>query len=162
MSTIDLLPARFPEDLPRVIGIFREYIASVSVDLGFQDYEVEFAGLPGQYVPPAGGLWLAWKGPEVVGCVALRPVDAQTCEMKRLYVRPAGRGAQVGRRLVERVLHEAREAGYSRICLDVLPEFQAAQRLYASLGFTDAPAQVFNPVPGTRFLALDLGGLGRA
>lgn len=156
MSQVDLLPARFPEDLPQVVEIFREYIASVSVDLGFQDYEVEFAGLPGKYAAPDGGLWLAWSGGAVVGCVALRRLDDRMCEMKRLYVRPAGRGQQVGRRLIEQVLQSAREAGYTRICLDVLPEFAAAQRLYASFGFTDAPAQVFNPVPGTRFLARDL------
>jgi putative acetyltransferase len=76
--------------------------------------------------------------------------------MKRVFVRPAGRGENVGRRWVERILEEARIAGYARICLDVLPEFIAAQQLHESLGFTEAPPASFNPVPGTRYLGLEL------
>lgn len=148
--------ARFPDDLDAVIGIFREYIASVSVSLAFQDYESEFAALPGKYAQPAGRLLLAWRADEVVACVGLRQVDESSCEMKRVYVRPAARGENLGRRLVERILQEARSAGYARMCLDVLPEFAAAQKIYAEFGFSEAPAVTFNPVPGTRFLALDL------
>lgn len=136
--------------------IWREYVASPSVSLAFQDYEREFADLPGPYAAPQGRLLLATVGAAIVGCAALRRVDAQVCEMKRVYVRPTARGAQLGRRLVERLLGEARAAGYVRICLDVLPEFVAAQRLYAALGFRPAPAVSFNPVPGTQFLGLDL------
>ncbi len=149
-------PARFPEDRAAVVGIFREYIASASVSLAFQDYEAEFAALPGKYAAPAGRLLLAWKDGAVAGCAALRQVDAQTCEMKRVYVRPGARGENLGRGLVLRILDEARQAGYARICLDVLPEFTAAQRIYAALGFTAAAPVTFNPVPGTQFLALDL------
>lgn len=154
MTTIQ--PARFPQEAEAVCAIFREYIASASVSLTFQDYEAEFATLPGKYAAPEGQLLLAWKDGEVVGCAALRQVDAQTCEMKRVYVRPAARGEDLGRRLVQQILETARHAGYVRICLDVLPEFVAAQRLYASLGFVEAAPVAFNPVPGTKFLALDL------
>lgn len=153
---ITLQHARFPADLDAVIAIFREYVGSVSVDLGFQDYETEFASLPGKYTAPEGRLVLAWREDRVVACVALRKVDANTCEMKRVYVRPEARGEQLGRRLVERILEEARSAGYARICLDVLPEFAAAQHIYAAFGFADSEPFTFNPVPGTRFLALDL------
>ena len=92
----------------------------------------------------------------VVGCAALRRVEDGTCELKRVYVRPVARGMDLGRKLVEEMLRVAREAGYRRMCLDVLPEFVAAQRLYESLGFVTAEPVSFNPVPGTRFLALDL------
>jgi predicted N-acetyltransferase YhbS len=102
---------------------------------------------------------LAWKDGQPVGCAALRQVDAQTGEMKRVYVRPTVRGENLGRRLVEGILDAARHAGYTRICLDVLPEFQAAQRLYESLGFVDAEPVSFNPVPGTRYLGLALCGM---
>jgi putative acetyltransferase len=152
----DIRPASFPDDLERVIAIFREYIASPSVDLGFQDYEAEFAALPGKYAAPEGCLLLAWKGEAVVGCAALRRVDEATCEMKRVYVRPRARGENLGRRLIESILAEARAAGYSRICLDVLPEFAAAQRIYESLGFQPAAPVTFNPIPGTKYLALEL------
>lgn len=92
----------------------------------------------------------------MVGCAALRRVDAHRCELKRVYVRPAARGHQAGRQLVERMLQEARDAGYRRMCLDVLPEFVAARQLYASLGFVDAEPVSHNPVPGTKYLALEL------
>ncbi|WP_280190250.1 GNAT family N-acetyltransferase [Delftia sp. PS-11] len=152
----DIRPARFPEDLDAVVRIFREYVASPTVSLDFQDFETEFAALPGKYAAPRGCILLACQDGQPVGCAALRPVDAQTAEMKRVYVRPTVRGEQLGRRLVQGVLDLARQAGYTRICLDVLPEFQAAQRLYESLGFVDAPPVSFNPVPGTRYLGLAL------
>ena len=144
----------FPADLEAVVGIFREYVTSPAVDLGFQDYEQEFATLPGAYAPPDGCLLLAWYNGAVVGCAALRRVDALSAEMKRVYLRPAARGTGLGRRLVTAVLDEARRLGYQRVCLDVLPEFTSAQALYRSLGFVPAPPVSFNPVPGTQFLAL--------
>lgn len=153
---IEIKPAIFPEDLERVVAIFREYVASPSVSLDFQDYEAEFASLPGKYAPPEGRLLLAWKDGAVVGCAALRKVDGSLCEMKRVYIRSTARGEGLGRRLIESILAEARVAGYTRICLDVLPEFIAAQGIYQSLGFQPAPPITFNPVPGTKFLGLDL------
>ena len=148
--------ARFPDDLADVVAIFREYVASPAVDLGFQDYETEFAALPGRYARPDGRILLAWNGGAVAGCAALRRVDHRTCELKRVYVRPAARGFGLGRQLVDAMIREARQAGYARMCLDVLPEFETARRLYASLGFVSAEPVSYNPVPGTRFLALDL------
>jgi putative acetyltransferase len=154
----DIRCADFPQDLASVIGIFREYVASPTVDLGFQDYEQEFALLPGAYAAPGGCLLLAWQGDAVVGCAALRRVDGFTAEMKRVYLRPVARGTGLGRRLVEAVLAEARRLGYQRVCLDVLPEFTSAQKLYHSLGFKPSARVSFNPVPGTQFLALALNG----
>lgn len=121
----DIKIARFPEDQEHVINIFREYVASPTVDLGFQDYETEFAGLPGKYAMPDGCVLLAWIGDAIVGCAALRRIDEHTCEMKRVYVRPVARGENLGRRLVMQILETARQMGYARICLDVLPEFTA-------------------------------------
>jgi GNAT superfamily N-acetyltransferase len=148
--------ARFPQDLDAVVAIFREYIGSTSVSLEFQNYEDELADLPGKYDAPRGGLFLAWHAGAVVGCAAFREVNDEICEMKRVYVRPGVRGQNLGRRLVERILAEGRAAGYRRICLDVLPEFKAAQQLYESLGFAPAEPVTFNPVPDTRFLGMDL------
>jgi putative acetyltransferase len=148
--------ALFPAEQADVVSIFREYVRSPTVSLDFQEHETEFAGLPGKYAAPEGRLLLARDGDTVLGCAALRRVDGSTCEMKRVYVRPVARGRNLGRQLVEALLAEARLAGYSRICLDVLPEFIAAQRLYESLGFVPAEPVSFNPVPGTRFLALAL------
>lgn len=153
---VTILRARFPADLHEVLSIFREYVASPTVSLGFQNYEGEFAALPGGYAEPDGRVLLARQQDAVVGCAALRRVNGSICELKRVYVRPIARGNNIGRRLVERMISEARGQGYSRMCLDVLPEFVAAQQLYESLGFLPAEATSYNPVPGTKFLALAL------
>lgn len=148
--------ANFPKNASAVCAIFREYVGSATANLDFQDYEAEFATLPGKYAAPDGRLLPARDNDPVLGCAALRRVDGSNCEIKRVYVRPTARGTGLGRQLVERVLREAKVAGYSRICLDVLPEFIAARQLYAPLGFVPAGPASFNPAPGTRFLALDL------
>jgi GNAT superfamily N-acetyltransferase len=153
---IDISPADFPKDLETVRDLLREYVSGLGVDLAFQGFDEELASLPGKYAPPAGRLLIAWSDGRPIGCIALRPLDGRTCEMKRLFVRPEARGARLGRQLAERVIREARDAGYSRMCLDTLPMMASAQSLYRSLGFAPAEPYVFNPVAGTRFLALDL------
>lgn len=153
----DIRAAEFPQQLELVRELFREYAAGLGIDLCFQDFDTELADLPGKYAPPRGRLLVAWDGAHAVGCVALRPVDGRTCEMKRLYVRPQARGAQLGRRLAERICDEARAAGYLRICLDTLPRMTAAVRLYRELGFRPVAPYVFNPIPDAMFLGLELG-----
>ncbi len=157
----DIRPAELPGDLEVVRSLFREYAESLGVDLGFQDFEAELAGLPGNYEPPAGRLLLAWTSAKPVGCVALRPLTGGACEMKRLYVQPRARGEQLGRRLAERICEEARFAGYSRICLDTLPGMSAAIQLYETLGFQPVEPYTYNPVPGVLFLARELSGAHR-
>lgn len=153
---IAIRPAAIPADLEAVTAIFREYVASPTVSLAYQDYAAEFADLPGKYAEPDGRILLAWHDGAVVGCAALRRVDGRRCELKRVYVRPAARGRHIGRMLVERMIDEAKKAAYATMCLDVLPEFAAARQLYETLGFAPAPPVSYNPVPGTAFLALDL------
>ena len=145
-----------PREVDEVRKLFREYADSLNTDLCFQNFEAELASLPGKYEPPKGRLLLAWSGAEAVGCIALRPLDVDACEMKRLYVQPRMRGEKLGRRLVERICQEARFAGYSRICLDTLPTMATAIQLYADMGFKPIEPYVYNPVPGAMFLALDL------
>ncbi len=148
--------AEMPRDLNDVRKLFLEYAASLSMGLEFQNFESEVAALPDKYEPPNGQLLLAWSNNEAVGCVAFRPLDPETCEMKRLYVQPELRGTGLGRRLAERICKEARAAEYSRICLDTLPTMAKAIRLYTDLGFEPIEPYVFNPIPGARFLALQL------
>lgn len=90
-TALSIRHARFPDDLDQVVAIFREYIASPKADLGFQNSEAELAALPGKYAAPQGRLLLAWQGDAVVGRAALRAVDGECCELKRVYVRPAAR-----------------------------------------------------------------------
>ena len=155
-SRYEIRPARFPDDLETVRNLFREYAAGIGIDLAFQGFEEELASLPGKYQAPTGKLLIAWQGVEAFGCVALRPLANGDCEMKRLYVRPAARGDALGRTLAESVIAEARAAGYARLCLDTLATMTSALKLYAALGFRDIPPYVFNPIPGAKFLALQL------
>ncbi|HST17533.1 MAG TPA: GNAT family N-acetyltransferase [Gaiellaceae bacterium] len=145
-----------PADLDDVRALFGEYAASLPFDLGFQDFELELAGLPGAYVPPDGALLVARADGIAVGCVALRPLGPETCELKRLYVRPTTRGWGAGRALTERALGEARRIGYLRIRLDTLPGMERAQALYLKLGFRDVAPYRENPIAGARFLELEL------
>jgi ribosomal protein S18 acetylase RimI-like enzyme len=156
MSMTDIRPAELPHDLDRVRSLFREYAESLGIDLEFQHFQSELETLPGRYQPPKGQLLLAWRGRNAVGCVALRPLEGSACEMKRLYVRPDARGAQLGRRLAERICQEARAAGYRRICLDTLPSMGPAIELYKALGFKAIERYTHNPVPDAMFLALEL------
>ncbi len=152
----DIRAARFPKDAETVRRLFRAYADSLDISLDFQDFDAELAGLPGDYLPPAGRLLLAWQDDEAIGCVALRPLQGSACEMKRLYVLPRARAGGLGRSLATRICDEARSAGYRAIRLDTLPDMAAAQRLYRSLGFRRIPAYTFNPIAGAQFMERDL------
>lgn len=155
---VELRPAETAEDIGRVRELFQEYAGALGFDLCFQDFEHELAALPGDYAPNGGRLLLAYDGEEPVGCAAMRRLEPGVCEMKRLYVRPGHRGKGIGRLLAERVVREAREAGYEAMRLDTVPWMKEAIRLYESLGFHDIAPYRENPIPGARYLELGLGG----
>jgi GNAT superfamily N-acetyltransferase len=143
-------------DLDDVRGLLREYAASLAFDLDFQGFDRELATLPGAYDAPHGALLGARAGGTLAGCVALRRIDDERGELKRLYVRPDERRTGLGLALAEAAIDEARRLGYRRILLDTTPGMEKAQALYERLGFVDTEPYTQNPVPGTRFLALEL------
>jgi GNAT superfamily N-acetyltransferase len=143
-------------DLNGVRALFEEYAASLPMSLDFQGFDRELAELPGDYAPPRGALLVARAGDEVVGCVALRPLDSTTCEMKRLFIRPSQRGSGLGRQLVQAIVARGRVLGYERMRLDTGPWMKAAHALYTEAGFREIPQYTVNPVPGARFLELEL------
>lgn len=136
--------------------LFEEYRAELGIDLCFQNFDEELKKLPAGYVPPTGSLLLAALDGRITGCVGVRKLDDETCEMKRLYVRPQFRGGKTGRQLAEAVIEEAKHLGYRRMRLDTLPTMTRAQILYKSLGFIQIAPYCFNPETGTIFMELNL------
>ena len=158
--TLQLRPPSSEYDWAQTREIFREYAASLKVDLCFQGFEDELSGLPGDYAEPRGALLLAWVDGAVAGCCALRPLDtsdyANAAEMKRLYVRPAYRGLGLGRLLTESILDAARAAAYHCVLLDTLDDMEAARALYEDLGFVEIPPYYHNPHAGAHYLKVDI------
>ncbi len=155
-----LIATATPQQLDAVREIFLEYANELGIDLCFQQFEQELAGLPGDYAAPRGALLIAMVDGSIAGCCALRPLDAadysNACEMKRLYVRKASRGQALGRQLAEAALDAARQAGYSCVLLDTLDDMEAARALYGDLGFEDIPPYYHNPIAGAHYLKADL------
>ena len=154
MLTIEIATAGADIDSAR--ALFLEYQSLLGVDLGFQPFNEEVNHLPGDYAPPSGRLLLAKNDGFLLGCIALRGITPYRCEMKRLFVRPQGRGLGIGRQLVSRLIDEARSEGFSELVLDTLPMMTEAQTMYLAFGFQDIPPYRPNPIPGARFLGLSL------
>ncbi len=158
---IQLITPESAEDWHETRLILRDYAASLQVDLCFQGFDEELAGLPGAYAPPGGLMLLALVDGAVAGSGAFRPLpDADypnACEMKRLFVRPAFRRFGLGRILAQALMDRATEAGYSSMLLDTLDDMEAARGLYESLGFVEVPPFYFNPIPGAHYLKAELG-----
>jgi ribosomal protein S18 acetylase RimI-like enzyme len=143
-------------DLPAIREMLHEYAGWLKVDLCFQGFDAEVAGLPGDYAPPSGALLIARIDGHPAGMVALRRKDDDRCEMKRLFVREAARGLRLGCALAERIIAEGRARGYREMVLDTLPVMEDAQRLYVALGFRDIEPYYASPIAGTRFMGLSL------
>ncbi|MEE4266231.1 MAG: GNAT family N-acetyltransferase [Desulfobacteraceae bacterium] len=136
--------------------LFIQYADSLGFDLEFQDFSRELAELPGDYKSPAGCMLLAEAADGYAGCVALRPLQDQICEMKRLFVIPEYQGCGIGRTLARAVIAEARKQGYQKMRLDTVESMKAAQGLYCSLGFKTIEAYCHNPLENPSFMELEL------
>jgi GNAT superfamily N-acetyltransferase len=156
-SSTDIVQVQSAGDIAHARDLFKEYEAWLEVDLCFQSFEKELAELPGKYAPPDGRLLLAIDDGEVAGCAALRMIGDGICEIKRLFLRPGFRGHGLGRKLAEATIQEAKQIGYERMRLDTLPpKMNDAIALYQSLGFKEIEPYYDNPVPGAKFMELDL------
>jgi ribosomal protein S18 acetylase RimI-like enzyme len=180
---IVLVTPEEPHEIEATRAIFRDYAASLDIDLCFQNFDEEMATLPGDYAEPRGALLLALVDAAgggaasrqidapmirraqgsmayVAGCCALRPMDTadypNAAEMKRLYVRPAFRGLGLGRQMAEAMLDAARSAGYACVLLDTLDDMESARALYEDLGFVEVPPYYHNPIAGAHYLKVEL------
>lgn len=142
--------------MPVIRALFKEYEEFLDFDLCFQSFQEELDTLPGKYSPPEGALLVAFLDEQIVGCIAMRPLSAGVCEMKRLYLRPAGRGHGLGRSLCEEIIKCARANGYQKMKLDTVAKLKAAIALYRDLGFVDCEKYCENPQPDVVYMELVL------
>lgn len=151
-----IIEATSAAQIQTAAALFREYQQFLSVDLCFQGFEDELANLPGKYAQPSGAILLAEVQEQIVGCVAVRPIEGQICEMKRLYVKPSAQGQSAGRLLAEAIIKKAKLLGYTKMQLDTLKRLDTAISLYLKLGFTKTDAYYPNPLSEVVFLELEL------
>jgi putative acetyltransferase len=157
---MNIIHVQTPQHVEEIRSLFREYEQFLNVDLCFQGFEAELAGLPGRYGPPAGALLMALDGEYAAGCVALREIDEGVCEMKRLYIRPGYRGDGLGRQLAQTIIDQAISLGYTLMRLDTLDTLKQAMGLYSSFGFTKTAPYYDNPLEGVVYWELPLNGSG--
>lgn len=157
MNGLSLVQAESAAQITQARELFLEYAKSLGFSLCFQNFDQELATLPGDYAPPEGRLLLAEYEGQVAGCVALHKLSVDTCEMKRLYLRPQFRGKGLGRALAGRIITEARQIGYQRMRLDTVePVMQDAVAMYRKIGFREIAPYRANPMAGTLYMELRL------
>ncbi|MFI5253319.1 MAG: GNAT family N-acetyltransferase [Bacteroidota bacterium] len=155
---INIIDAYTENHIPEIRNLFLEYAASLNIDLCFQNFDKELAGLPGDYAPPGGCLLMIIDGEKTAGCVAIRKISDEICEMKRLYIKPEFRGKGLGKKLAVTVIERAKNLRYHTMRLDTLPIMKEAIQMYRSLGFREISPYRFNPVEGAIYMELELKG----
>lgn len=154
---IKILSATTPDQIETIRSLFVEYQQWLNFSLCFQGFDQELALLPGKYSPPNGRLYLAESNGIIAGCIALRPMNEEgISEMKRLFVREEYRGKGIGKILIEKIITDAKEIGYSAMRLDTLQRMETARSLYAKLGFTIISAYYDNPMDEVVYMELKL------
>jgi ribosomal protein S18 acetylase RimI-like enzyme len=154
---LTIVPAESAEQLDAIRRLLLEYWENRKLETYVFNFDQELAGLPGNYAPPDGRLFLAQWENQPAGCVALRKLEPDICEMKRLYLSPKFRGKGIGRILAEFIIQEARTMGYQKMRLDTIQSnMQEAIALYRQLGFKEIAPYRLNPLPGVVFMELTL------
>lgn len=155
-SKTEIVAAMSAEQFEQARRLFGEYAEWLGVDLSFQSFDEELANLETIYSLPDGSLILAFYDKQIAGCVAVRKLETDVCEMKRLFVKPEFQGLGLGKNLIAAIVETARQLGYERMRLDTLPVMTKAQKLYTSFGFEKIPAYRYNPDPHAVFMELNL------
>ncbi len=144
------------EDLDSVRELFLQYVESLPFELDFQDFDKEFRTLPGKYAEPYGTIILAVQNKEPIGCIALRKLEDNICEMKRLYVKPEVRGKGIGIKLATEIIEQAKEKEYKIMRLDTLVSMKSAVNLYKQLGFKEIRPYIYNPLEDALYMELKI------
>lgn len=150
---IEIIQAETAGQIEQARALFREYEAWFGLDLCFQNFDEEVEGLPGKYARPDGRLFLALAGGNPAGCIALRKLEENVCEMKRLFVREDFQGLGIGKFLIEKLIAEARSMGYTAMRLDTFPpKMGKAVSIYRKYGFYEIPPYYHNPYGETLYM----------
>ena len=153
---VKLSIVKSPKQIKIAKALFKEYAESLEINLDFQDFEREFKELPGEYNPPSGRLILAYDNSKPAGCVALKKLNNEICEMKRLFVKPEYRKKEIGKILTKKIIAEALGIGYSKMRLDTISSMKAAIHIYRSFGFYEIEPYYNNPVKEAIYFELEL------
>lgn len=154
---LELKIAQSKDEIKLIKELFLEYATWLDFPLCFQGFDEELATLPGKYSLPNGRLYIAYWNNEPAGCIGLRKLNDGICEMKRLYVRPAFRGNNIGKKLVEKIIEDAKSGNYSLMRLDTIKDRMGnAVEIYENFGFIEIEAYYNNPDPNTLYMELDL------
>ena len=149
-----------PEDIRRLFTEYTQLLTEGEPEfrqyLQLQNFDAEIACLEFKYGHPEGRLYLALADGDPAGCIALRRMDQNVCEMKRLYVRPEFQGMGIGRQLTERILEDARSIGYREILLDTFPFLEKAITMYRHMGFREIQQYNNSPVTAAIYMSLTL------
>lgn len=128
---------------------FKEY-------LQIQNYDDELKHLEKKYGLPEGRLYLAYEDEKLAGCIGLKKIDEENCEMKRLFVREQFRGKNIGNILIQKIIDDAREIGYQHMFLDTLPFLESAIHMYRKYGFYEIESYNDSPMENSIYMKLDL------
>lgn len=136
--------------------LFKAYAEDINIDLSFQEFDKELDDLATMYSPPEGGIILCLQDVRYIGCIAIRRIDNEICELKRMYVAPGFRNLGIAKNLLEEAIALAVKLGYKKIRLDTLDSMKAAIGLYEEYGFRQIPAYYFNPNKSALYFEKDL------
>jgi ribosomal protein S18 acetylase RimI-like enzyme len=143
-------------ELDNVKILFQEYVDALGVNLEFQHYDDEINSLPGKYALPDGRIYVLYYRSQLAGCIALRRLSEDSCEIKRLFVRPEYRGLKLGKKLTLQIINDAKELKYKEIYLDTLYSLESALKMYKKLGFHEIPAYYNNPLENVIYLKMQV------
>ncbi|MBU2903258.1 MULTISPECIES: GNAT family N-acetyltransferase [Arenibacter] len=153
---IEIKLAQTTTDYLAAKELILEYVAWLGIDLSFQNFDKEMAGLPEMYNPEDGGLYIAYINGEAVGIAGIRRFNQQDCEVKRMYVKPNSRGLGIGQLLLKQCLDTARKLQYDSVKLDTADFMKSAIKLYTDHGFKEISAYRHNPHESAKYFELNL------
>jgi len=140
------------EEILGAKNLIIEYVQWLDHDLGYQNIDDELHNFPEKYKEPDGSFIVAKDGNTIIGCVGIRKLEENICEMKRLFVNDHYKGLGIGRELVEKIIEEAKIKNYKKMRLDTLSTMEAALKMYYNNDFYNIKPYYNNPNTNAQYL----------